>query len=92
MTAINLAMRNHYAHVVCGDSLRMTSGVIYETGRVQVWGNAVRKVGHVHLPNREPEVLEPSLPNQLEAARLILQEDEPQAGEDASTVNQLKLF
>lgn len=94
MTAVNLAMRNLYGHVVCGDSLRMTTGVIYETGRVQVWGNAVRKVGRVHLPNKEPEVLQPSMPNQIEAARLVLQEDEP---EDADNIpspadSQLKLF
>ena len=43
MTAINLALRNHYGHVVHGDSLRLTANTIYETGRVQVWGNAVRR-------------------------------------------------
>ncbi len=55
MTAINLAMRNHDGHVVHGNSLTNTSDAIYETGRVQVWGNAIRKVNRVPLPNREPE-------------------------------------
>jgi len=56
MTAINLALRNHYGHVVHGNSLSNTTDRIYETGRVQVWGNAIRKVIHVPLPEREPEV------------------------------------
>ena len=52
MTAINLALRNHYGHVVHGNSLANTFDLIYETGRVQVWGNAIRKVGRVPLPER----------------------------------------
>lgn len=62
MTAINLAMRNYYGHVVWGNSLCNTADLIYETGRVQVWGNAIRKVSHVPLPEREPEKLNASLP------------------------------
>jgi len=58
MTAINLALRNHYGHVVWGNSLSNTVDLIYETGRVQVWGNAIRKVGRVPLPNREPETVD----------------------------------
>lgn len=58
MTAINLGLRNHYGHVVCGNSLSNTCSVIYETGRVQVWGNAIRKVSRVPLPDREPEEIE----------------------------------
>lgn len=56
MTAINLALRNYYGHVVHGNSLSNTTDLIYETGRVQVWGNAIRKVIHVPLPECEPEV------------------------------------
>lgn len=52
MAAINLALRNYYGHVVWGNSLSNTCDLIYETGRVQVWGNAIRKVSHVPLPNR----------------------------------------
>lgn len=66
MTAINLGLRNHYGHVVHGNSLSNTCSLIYETGRVQVWGNAIRKTGRVPLPNREPERIdmasEPSEP------------------------------
>ena len=57
MTAINLGLRNHYGHVVLGNSLSNTCELIYETGRVQVWGNAIRKVERVPLPHREPERL-----------------------------------
>jgi len=58
MTAINLAMRNHYGHVVHGNSLTNTTDLIYETGRVQVWGNALRKVSRVPLPDRDPEKID----------------------------------
>ena len=94
MTAINLAMRNLYGHVVCGDSLRMTTNAIYETGRVQVWGNVIRKVRRVHLPNREPEELVPPMQNHIEAARRVLEDDELESTEDMPlpAENQLKLF
>ena len=39
-----------YGHVVRGNSLSNTRDLIYETGRVQVWGNTIRKVGRVPLP------------------------------------------
>ena len=66
MTAINLALRNHYGHVVHGNSLTNTCDLIYETGRVQVWGNAIRKVGRVPLPDREPEELDITPPRTKE--------------------------
>ena len=66
MTAINLALRNHYGHVVHGNSLTNTTDLIYETGRVQVWGNAIRKVSHVPLPDREPEQIDVDPPNAFE--------------------------
>lgn len=62
MTAINLGLRNLYGHVVWGNSLSNTCELIYETGRVQVWGNAIRKVGRVPLPDREPEQLDVTPP------------------------------
>lgn len=71
MTAINLALRNYYGHVVCGNSLSNTSSLIYETGRVQVWGNAIRKVTHVPLPDRTPEEID--LSKQEEAISLTEQ-------------------
>ena len=62
MTAINLALRNHYGHVVHGNSLSNTADLIYETGRVHVWGNAIRYARTVPLPDREPEELDCALP------------------------------
>lgn len=47
MTAINLALRNYYGHVISGNSLSNSRDVIYETGRVEVWGNAIRRVKHL---------------------------------------------
>ena len=44
MTAINLALRNIYGHVIWGDSIKDEKRLIYETGRLQVWGNTIRKV------------------------------------------------
>ena len=76
MTAINLGLRNLYGHVVHGNSLSNTCSAIYETGRVQVWGNAIRKVHRVPLPQREPEVLditshrEASSPDPVDTAAL----------------------
>lgn len=63
MTAINLALRNHYGHVVHGNSLGNTCDQILETGRVQVWGNAIRKVSRVPLPDREPETIDVTPPS-----------------------------
>lgn len=63
MTALNLGLRNLYGHVVWGNSLANTCDLIYETGRVHIWGNAVRKVSRVPLPNREPEKLDVTPPS-----------------------------
>lgn len=81
MTAINLALRNHYGHVVHGDSLRVTTNAIYETGRVQVWGNAIRKVARLPLPDRQPEATESSEQQQADAGT-----------EGYGPVSQLQLF
>lgn|GEM_PF-1276770 len=53
MTAINLALRNRYGHVIWGNSLGVEQRLVYETGRVQVWGNAIRKLE----PEQAPESL-----------------------------------
>jgi hypothetical protein len=99
MTAINLAIRNHYGHVVCGNSLGNTSSLIYETGRVQVWGNAIRKVNHVPLPNREPDEIQmtpPASQDSSPAALPVADEppsSQPEAAEPSSGKSkQLKLF
>ena len=55
MTAINLALRNHYGHVACANTLTLTTNQIYETGRVHVWGNAIRKVNCIPLSDRTPD-------------------------------------
>lgn len=89
MTAINLALRNHYGHVVHGNSLTNTNDLIYETGRVQVWGNAIRKVSHVPLPDREPEQLDVTPPQQ-ESVPEQPQHTDDRAG--ASKGQQLELF
>lgn len=64
MTAINLALRNLYGHVVHQNTLTLksTTGLIYETGRVQVYGNAIRKTTLAPIPNTEPErITKPSM-------------------------------
>ncbi|MEZ6055466.1 MAG: N-6 DNA methylase [Planctomycetaceae bacterium] len=58
MCAINLALRNHYGHVVWGNTLTNEAKLIYETGRMQLYGNVIRQVNRVPLPNREPEVFD----------------------------------
>ena len=90
MTAINLALRNYYGHVVCGNSLGNTASLIYETGRVQVWGNAIRKVNRVPLPDREPEELDVPPPGQPGPPTSTGQA--PQNHDSAKTVSQLRLF
>lgn len=98
MTAINLALRNHYGHVVCGNSLSNTAGLIYETGRVQVWGNAIRKVSNVPLPNREPEEIDVTPPDDtdMEAPSIESKSVEQKADVNEPPVSgkskQLKLF
>lgn len=88
MTAINLALRNHYGHVVCGNSLSNTAELIYETGRVQVWGNAIRKVNHVPLPDREPEELDVTPPPDPTSASTTLHSEKTQDADQS----QLRLF
>lgn len=90
MTAINLALRNHYGHVVCGNSLGNTADLIYETGRVEVWGNAIRKVNRVPLPDREPEELRVSLSGEPEPSPSTQQT--PQNRGSSKRASQLKLF
>ena len=60
MTAINLALRNHYGHVVCGNTLANSTNLIYETGRVHVWGNAIRMTSRVPLPDCEQTTVDPA--------------------------------
>lgn len=84
MTAINLALRNYYGHAVCANTLTMETKLIYETGRVQVWGNAIRKVSDVPLPNREPEVLD----SNLASGEATVDNDEDREG----PTSQLELF
>lgn len=79
MTAINFALRNHYGHVVHGNTLRVTTNLIYETGRVQVWGNAIRKVNRVPMPSTTSK----------EVVRPLISELEP---DDDAPRSQLELF
>jgi len=67
MSAINMALRNHYSHIVWGNSLTNEAKMIYETGRVQVWGNAIRKVHRVPLPDVEPETIDVTPPPENDA-------------------------
>ena len=81
MTAINLALRNLYGHVAWANTLTLDTKLIYETGRVQVWGNAIRKTNSIPLPNRDPEII--STPP----------EEQPNDGEaGAGPTSQLQLF
>lgn len=50
MTAINLALRNVYGHVIWGNTLGNEQRLVYETGRVEVWGNAIRKCSLADAP------------------------------------------
>jgi len=58
--------------------------MIYETGRVQVWGNAIRKVSRVPLPDRQPEKIDVT-PPQLAPTRT-------EQNNDAAPTKQLELF
>ncbi|MDB4614171.1 N-6 DNA methylase [bacterium] len=84
MTAINLGLRNHYGHVVQADTLRNTQGLIYETGRVEVWGNAIRKVSRVPLPDRKPERIDVTPPP--------VDQNTTSPLEDAGPTKQLEFF
>ncbi len=57
MTAINLGLRNYYGHVIHGDTLAGTCSLIYETGRIGIWGNVIRKTNRV--PTRPRETVKP---------------------------------
>ncbi len=85
MACINMSLRNHYSHIVWGNSLSNETKLIYETGRVQVWRNAIRKVQRVPLPDREPETLDLSPTESCEG-----QDEETQAHSGPS--HQLHLF
>ncbi|MEZ5942488.1 MAG: N-6 DNA methylase [Planctomycetaceae bacterium] len=63
MSAINLGLRNLYGHVVWGNSLSNTCDLIYETGRIQMYGNVIRKTNRVPLPNRDPEQIDVTPPD-----------------------------
>lgn len=91
MTAINLALRNHYGHVVHGNSLGNTCDQILETGRVQVWGNAIRKVGRVPLPDREPETIDVTPHSEL-ASEQTASEDSTAETRPRGNESQLRLF
>lgn len=61
ITAINLALRNLYGHVIHGNTLTLKNHAIYEIGRVQIYGNVIRRVNHVPVPDREPTRIEKPL-------------------------------
>lgn len=82
MTAINLALRNLYGHVAWANTLTLETKAIYETGRVQVWGNAIRKTDSIPIPNREPEI--------IEAPKQQQQQDDGEEG--TGPTSQLQLF
>lgn len=96
MTAINLALRNHYGHVIHGNTLTVTNELTYETGRVQVWGNAIRKVNRVPVPDRDPESFQvkpdASLPAQQSAQSESSKPAETQPKQSRSGGGQLELF
>ena len=77
LTAINLALRNRYGHVVWGNTLKNTTRMVYETGRLQVYGNVIRKVALATTP---PEV-----------QRVELQVPQPDSFEERPK-SQLNLF
>ncbi|MBX3452810.1 MAG: hypothetical protein KF777_24955 [Planctomycetaceae bacterium] len=90
MTAINLALRNHYGHAVWGNSLANEAKLIYETGRIQVWGNAIRTTDRVPLPDREPQEIalrptEQSLPSDSVSVQ-------PSPPDSSQRLSQLRLF
>ena len=77
MTAINLALRNRYGHVIWGNSLGIEQRLIYETGRVEVWGNAIR----LAQPSQAP-------PN----VRNFVDEPVPETHDSNAASGQLRLF
>ena len=79
MTAINLGLRNLYGHVAWANTLTLETKAIYETGRVQLYGNVIRKANRIPLPKREPEISQ------------TLSEVNPDE-EDGGSTSQLQLF
>ena len=91
MTAINLGLRNLYGHVVWGNSLSNTCDLIYETGRIQLHGNVIRKTDRVPLPNREPEEFAITPPDEQGAAPAPANQPS-ESGNPIIPKKQLKLF
>lgn len=90
MTAVNLALRNHYGHIVLGNALTNTTELIYETGRVKVWGNAIRKVTRVPLPNLDSDEIHPSPTSPSDSP--YVQPVPPENEVEDRTSSQLRLF
>lgn len=91
MTAINLALRNHYGHVVWGNTLTNTCDLIYETGRVQVWGNAIRKVNRVPIPDHASDPVDVEECHH-ESSGLKEKKSENDANDNQGPTSQLQLF
>ncbi|WP_310820464.1 N-6 DNA methylase [Stratiformator vulcanicus] len=91
MTAINLALRNHYGHVVWGNTLAVEAKLIYETGRLQLWGNAIRKVGRLPVPDREAQLVDVTPPSNADRPEAAESVDGPQANSEPPS-RQLRLF
>ena len=93
MCSLNLALRNHFGHVIWGNTLTDETKLIYETGRLQVYGNAIRKVSRVPLPDREPETIDIPTPEESESTeRRPPQEKEGPDDDHAGGTKQLHLF
>lgn len=94
MTAINLALRNLYGHVVHQNTLTLKSptGLIYETGRVQIYGNAIRKVNYVPLPDREPTRIDKPEASQSASVSRFDERSQNRFDEPESDGDQLELF
>ena len=52
VAAINLAIRNQYVH---GYMLTNICELIYETGRIQIYSNAIRKVHQAPMPRQSAD-------------------------------------
>lgn len=87
MTAINLALRNAYGHVVWGNTLTVESKGVLETGRVQMYGNAIRRA-HSIPSTRITERVEQT---QIDIPEMRSGEQGSDASDDTPG-NQLELF
>lgn len=83
MTAINLGLRNLYGRVLWGNSLGTTVQLGYETGRVEVWGNTIRKIDVSQMAPIE---------GIGESERVELPATETISDEVANRASQLRLF